>query len=170
MTPPRLISKALLTQGVAASFASKIPTVTPPINDGVHTNEAGDETLEVYPFGLGANNTTFDFQIIGWRRTSKNPGAQWVNTVIVECTATLSSAQLGCPAGGSEGAIPTQFYADTITVNKGVGTAPSITGDAGCAVLICDITGFDRWEFSGSTTSSATNYNAEYCSYGGANG
>lgn len=26
---------------------------------------------------------------------------------------------------------------------------------------------FDRWEFAGSTTSSATNYNAEWCSYSG---
>ncbi len=166
MTPPRLIQKALNTQGTLSSFASKIPTVVPPTGDGVKTNEAGDETLEVYPFGLGNDNTTFDFRIIGWRRTSMKPGAQWVSTVIAECTATLSAAQLGCPAGGSEGAIPTQFYADTIVLNKGTGATPPQTADAGCAVLICDITAFDRIEFAGSTTSSATNYNAEWCSYG----
>lgn len=159
MTPVQVLQRALPVSGVLSSFASKIPTSIPPVGPGVFPILNGEESLRLYLFGLGANNATFDFRIIGWTRMQPNKIALpfWVPTIIVEATATLSSTQIGLLLNE---VLVTEFFADTVVVNKGLGVTPTQTGDAGVAPLICDISGYDRFEFAGNTTSSATNYNA----------
>ncbi len=184
MTPVQVLRRALAVNSAASSFASRIPAIIKPFVDGVIAVPNGEDTLDLFPFGAGSDDNTFDLRVIGWRRAvystvdMRNPGAKnafidntnmnvlWVPSIVAEVTCTLS-AIVGI-AGAV--AINTDRFADIITVNKGIGVVNTVLSDAGAASLTVDVSGFELLEITTNTTSSATNGNALFALYGGANG
>lgn len=182
MTPVQVLRRALAVNSAASSFAAKIPTVTRPFADGVIVIRNFEDTLDLYPFGAGNDNTTFDLRVTGWRQAipsgseyrigtgaknafvdsnGHNASVLWIPAPIVEVTCT-NSAIIGI-AGAV--AINTDRFADTIVINKGIGVVSTVIADSGCAVLTCDVSGYELIEITTSTTSSATNGNALYSLY-----
>ncbi len=180
-TPAQDLRRALAVNSTATSFASKIPTVTKPFADGLIAVANGEDTLDLFPFGAGADDITFDIRVTGWRRTvpssseyrigvgaksafldsnGANAGVLWLPTPIVEASC-VCSAIIGI-AGAV--AINTDRFVDAITITKGVGVAPTVTADSGAAMLKCDVTGFALIEVTFDSTGS-TNSNALYALY-----
>lgn len=123
VTISRQHQKALTTNSNASSFASKVPTVTEPTNDGVidlrhgAVNAAIPQFMVVLPYGLGSDNDVFSLRVIGWRHIGEappqgSPTWLWVPTVLAEVSCTISAAV------GVAGArvLNTERFADTITI------------------------------------------------------
>lgn len=180
-TPAQVFRRALAVNSAASSFAAKIPTVTKPFADGVILIPNGEDTLDLFPFGAGSDNDTFDIRVTGWRKAvpassevrlgagGKNAfielvgGVLWLPSPIVEASCTIS-AILGV-AGAV--AVATDRFADTLAINKGIGVANTVTSDSGPAMLTCDVTGFELIEITFDMTG-ATNGNALYSLFAGA--
>lgn len=153
-TPAAKYFRAFKVNNTATSFSATVATATEPQNDGVVENTNGAETLDAIFFGAGADNTTFDARIIGWRVTGASRPL-WIPTVIVEVSATL------CAAVGVAGyeMVNTDRFVDTLTINKGIGVASTVLADASGSVLTIDISGYSKIEVTGDLTG-ATNLNA----------
>lgn len=128
VTLARGLVPALATNNNDSSFAAKVPTATPPTNDGVIDLKAGGgvevpEWLDVYPVGVGSDEDAFSLRVIGWRRLGTNAPAKqlWVPAVLAEVACTLGTAAgvAGTPLGSST------LFADTITIVH----EPTITAD-----------------------------------------
>jgi len=158
MTPAKLFQRALKVSSTSSGFPSTIPTITEPVTDGVWSILNGEETLELLFFGAGADNNAFDARVVGW--SSTGDGKLWIPVSIVEVTATRS-AVVGI---ASQLVINTDRFADTITVNKGVGTAFTVTSDAEPALLVCDISAFQKFQLIFNLTA-GTDMNALYRLY-----
>lgn len=117
----RPYQKALTTNADSSSFASKVPTIAEPTNDGVVDLAKGffwsPIELLILPYGLGSDNDVFDMKVIGWRHIGAvTPSTQvlWVPTTICEFTCTISAAVgvAGSPV------LNTERFADTIVVKS----------------------------------------------------
>lgn len=161
MTPIQIWKKVRRINENASSFAAKIPTITMPAGDGVVKIENGEDTLELLVYGLGANNDAFDFRVTGWRKTNFIQPL-WMPTIICEVSAVISSS---VPGTVLSELLATEFFADTLTLNKGVAVVPTVTGDACAALCIVDITGCDRWELTSDQTTNSPTVNALYAQY-----
>lgn len=161
MTKVQTLKKALAVNGVLTSFASTIPTNQTP--SGIVLAN-GEETVEVYPYAIGADNNTMLFRVVGWRRLGFGVSGLWIPTNIVEATATISSTQVGILLSD---VLSTEMFADTIVVGAGIGVTPTQTSNAAVANLICDVSGFEIVQFSAHNNSSATSVNALWCAYAG---
>ncbi len=123
----RRYQKALTANANSSSFASKIPTITEPANDGViDLIKDGceiPEKLRVLPYGLGANNDAFSLRVIGWRRiASATPQLTlWVPTVLCEVACTMGQS-VGIAASP---VLNTEAFCDTITIVS----EPTVTAD-----------------------------------------
>lgn len=137
VTLARPYRKALTTNDNSSSFASKIPTLTEPVNDGVidlgwfRSNVAAGgtvpQTMRVLPYGLGSDNDVFDMRVISWRHVGTPgypPAGLWVPTIEVAVTCTISAA-VGVAASP---VLNTERFADTITI-KSAGFEPTYTAD-----------------------------------------
>ncbi len=99
----------------AASFASKIPTVTKPINDGTldltaYLNTVSDY-IKLIPFLLGAENDVTSMRVIGWNSVLLDTlTTLWIPVVIGEYSCTA------CQAVGITGAavLNTEAFCDAI--------------------------------------------------------
>lgn len=161
MTPVQTLSKALAVNSVLTSFASTIPRNTRPSGMALLN---GEETLEVFPYAIGADNNTLLFRVVGWRRLGFGSSGLWIPTNIVEATGTISSTQIGIALSD---VLETEMFADTIVVGAGIGVTPTQTSNAGTASLICDVSGFEIVQFSAHNNSSSTSVNALLCAYTG---
>lgn len=159
MTPIANWYRGLKISATDSGFTAYIPTVTEPVTDGVHPVLNGAETLELLMFGAGNDNDAFDGRVIGWNRTGE-ASPLWVPTSICEFTC-LRSTVVGI-AGTI--AINTDRFVDTITINKGVGVAYSVTANAEPSLLVVDISGCEKWQFIGNLTA-GTNMNCLYRTY-----
>lgn len=125
--------KLLTTNATDANFASKVPTATEPTGAGALDLPRGGggqvrENLLLLFFGVGADNTTFDARVIGWRKVS----TLWMPVTLCEVSCTLS-AVVGV---AGQPVVDTERFADTITVNKGLGAVYTPTADAQAAMLL----------------------------------
>lgn len=170
----RPFAKAWAANANTSSFASKIPTITEPTNDGVVNLTAGYSaggitpiTMMVLPYGLGADEDAFDMRIIGWRHIGPAAPAipLWVPTILGQFSCTLGTAAgvAGAPV------LNTELFADTITV----GSEPTITADVTrfgtvrvysptanlVAYLIIQVYGCEKVEFSFDQTTNTPTMN-----------
>lgn len=159
----RAFQKALTTNNNDSAFASRIPTITEPVNDGVIT--LGGEVAErilVLPYGLGSDNDAFSLRVIGWRHIG--PGVPqsiplWVPVILGEF-ACICSTIVGVATAP---VLNTERFCDTITPVAArladrviaAGTAVnsdcailSPTGNAGIAALELKLKGYEKVEFT----------------------
>jgi hypothetical protein len=165
------------TNANTSSFASKIPTVTEPTNDGVlNLNPVVSGTCvprwaRILVIGLGADNDVASMRVIGWCKVKKDGSTDlWVPVVIGEFACTFSAAV------GVAGAavLNTERFADTITpvaarlrddviaagtaINSEYGVL-SPTGDL-VAHIMLPISAFDKLEFCFDQTTNSPTCNA----------
>jgi hypothetical protein len=181
-------SKARVVNQTSASYVSKVPTNTEPAadngtsatgsaainNGGGDSTRTGQNSLVVLPYGIGADDVTFNMQVIGWRVIGSQPiSLLWVPSVLIDvaCTAGTSTGVAGMQV------LNTERFADTITVTTqpytigsdgnahitNMGT-PIVNSPAnnGIAFVVVPLYGFQKFEFSFNLNSSATSCNALY--------
>ncbi len=116
----RVYQKAWATNADTATFASRIPTVTEPTNDGVVAlHGSGIEVprqMIVLPYGLGADDDSADMRIIGWRSIGYQSGGKilWVPAIMGIFTVTIGTT-VGIAASP---VLNTERFADTITLKS----------------------------------------------------
>lgn len=97
------------------SFPSRVPTATAPTGAGVVNDpvvgRAAPDWVQILPFGDGADNSTFDCRVIGWKVSDLG---LWVPTILAQAACTLSAA---VGAAGFE-VTASQRFADTITLTQ----------------------------------------------------
>ncbi len=149
-----------------ASFPSKVATATIPVTGtGIIDVVEPNDTLEIIPYGIGADNTTFKLRVIGWRKIDHATTPLWRPQIIAEFTCT-NSTDVGVV---STVVLNTERFADTIVLAAGgiAAVFSPANNTAGSAIL--DISGFSKIEFTFDMNSSATSANCLYCQYlGGA--
>lgn len=117
----RAFKKAWTANANTSSFASRIPTITEPTNDGV-LDIKGDglvvpSQMLIIPYGLGADDDAADMRVIGWRHAGPvdlqgGTRALWIPTILGEFNCTFSTA---VGVAGSF-VLNTERFADTITI------------------------------------------------------
>lgn len=155
------LRRAFLTNQSDASFPSKIPTITEP-STGTGIIAATGTTLELHPYGTGADNTTYSIRVIGWRKILHTPTATqflWTPTIVAELLCT-NSAAVGIALSPLA---TTERFADTITLGSGIAVLFSPANDTPARALL-DIDGFDKIEFTFDMTG-ATDANVLFCQY-----
>lgn len=157
-------TKCLAANTTAASFAARIPTATMPadgesalLDSRVFTPIERDSTVRIMPFAAGADDGTCQVRIIGWGRT-EGSGALWMPVIICTATCTL------CTAVGVAGkdVVATDRFCDAIVpvaTTGGIAVTPGVTANTP-AVLIVDISGYQKYELQFNINASATNVNA----------
>lgn len=107
--------KARATNSTDSAFPSRVAqTASPLLNDGAFSVENYPIWLSLVPFGVGANNTTFDVRVIGWRKygnTADVGGTLWMPRTLLQFSVTLSAA---VGVAGTE-VDETQRFADTLS-------------------------------------------------------
>lgn len=96
------------------SFPSHVPTGTQPTDPGVVGDpvvQGAPQWIQVIPFGDGADNSTFDLRVIGWKVSDLG---LWVPTVLAQAACTLSSA-VGVD---TYEVTSSQRFADTISLTQ----------------------------------------------------
>lgn len=162
------------SNSTAASFTSKIPTLTEPTGDGVFTlaSTPGSQLaskLKIIGFGTDAGDETFLLKVIGWnylRNQSQNQHNLWVPVPIFQGTFTLGTA-----AGiANTGIGSSNLFADTIAITL----EPTLTADVTrggiselvspanntVAHVIISLCGFQKIEIDFDRNSSAASANA----------
>ncbi len=106
--------KARATDATDTSFASKVPTTTEPTSDGVvelAKTSLAPTWLMLIPYATAGDNDTADVRVIGWRRVTASAVTLWVPTILLQFSATFSTAVgvAGSPV------LATQRFADTLS-------------------------------------------------------
>lgn len=161
----------------ASSFASKIPTITEPVNDGV-MNTAKDGVIvaayiKFWPILLGSDNDVTSMRVIGWHRAILDTKTDlWIPTVIGEFSCTACGA-VGIAASA---VLNTERFCDTITPVAArlrdhviaAGTAImsdyevlSPVGDL-IGHIIMPITAFEKLELTSDQTTGSSTFNCLY--------
>lgn len=155
-TPAAQYFRAFQVNNTATSFSATVATATEPANDGVIVVPNGATTMDLLFFGAGADNTTFDARIIGWRSTGAGRPL-WIPSIIVEVSTIL------CAAVGVAGysMINTDRFADTITKNFGLCAIVPVLADSSGSLVTIDVSGMAKVEMTVDLTG-ATNANALY--------
>lgn len=109
------------------AYASIIDTLTEPVGDagtatgacvidvGLKGGGAVPRYLEVWPYGLGADEDAFSFRILAWQRIVPKLASdqwQWTCEILAELACVLGSST--GVAGGA--VLNTELYADTVTI------------------------------------------------------
>lgn len=163
----------------ATSFASKIPTITEPVNDGVmdlralQTGIVVPELIKLWVIGLGADNDVASIRIIGWHQVVKtSTNTLWVPTIIGEFSCTFST----CVGVAGAAVLDTERFADTIVpvaarladqviaagtaTNSLVGVCSPANNTPGHIIL--PISGFEKIEFTVDQTTNTPTVNILY--------
>lgn len=160
----KLLTANSTSTGFTASYIAPVAAASVPttgVVDLLQEKATVPDNMQIMLFGAGADNTTFDLRIIGWRLTSD--GVTYIPTPI----AALSSCTLSATVGATGLAlVSTDRLVDTITLATGynagvVVDVTSPTGDVPANVLI-DHRGFDKIQFDFDMTG-ATSGNLIYC-------
>lgn len=96
------------------SFPSKVPTATQPTGAGVVGDpvvQGAPQWIQVIPFGDGADDSTFDLRVIGWKVSDLG---LWVPTILAQAACTLSTA-VGVD---TYEVTSSQRFADTISLTQ----------------------------------------------------
>ncbi|MGL4553972.1 MAG: hypothetical protein ACRC33_22660 [Gemmataceae bacterium] len=154
------LTKLRSSNATDSAFPSRPATVTEPASAGV-INLAGEggivsNNLLLIPFGAGSDNTTFDMQVIGWRKLGTS--GLWVPTILGQFSCTLSAA---VGVDGYE-VDDTERLADTVTSGIGntnvdqIVTSPA--NDTPASILI-DVKGCRKvevvFDMTGATSGNA---------------
>lgn len=136
----RHLRRAFVTnQATKGSFTAKIITRTKPSGDGVVDMfestgiEEGSITqfLNIFPFGIGADNDAFVLRVWGWSRIKQGQTTpaddQWFPRVLATITCTLSTF-VGLAGASAKGILNTERFADTVALVATTGEA-KITAD-----------------------------------------
>jgi hypothetical protein len=126
----RPFQRALAANANTSSFASKIPTITEPTNDGVlNLVSSGVQVpkwIMLMPIGLGANNDGFSMRVLGWRHIGGNTETAaarlWIPGIVAEYACTLGNVT----GIASSPVLNTEFFCDTI--------APVAARQADCTI------------------------------------
>ncbi len=115
MKAVRNLARAWATNANTSSFASKIPTITEPVNDGVvYLRGIGlpsPRQMKIIPIGLGSSNDGYSLRVIGWNRVQLSGKTDlWVPHILGEFTVLLGAAT---GVAGSA-VLDTELFADTI--------------------------------------------------------
>lgn len=105
--------RARATDSADATFPSRVATTTAPSGTGVISSpffgQRAPALAQIIPFGAGADNSTFDLQVIGWRPTFNG---LWIPNVLVQAACTLCTA-----VGVGTSDVPsTSRFVDTISL------------------------------------------------------
>lgn len=177
MISARPVRRLRTTNENASGFASKIPTVTEPTNDGVlNLTSSGIlvvQNIKLWPILLGSENDVSSMRIIGWHRILLDGSTTlWMPTPIGEfvCTASATVGVAGAAV------VATERFCDTITpVAKmtrdqviAAGTAigsnyevMSPTVDL-IAHIIMPLSGFEKIEVTSDQTTGTSTFNVLY--------
>ena len=169
--------RALATNANASAFASKIATITEPVNDGV-INLVKDGVLvaskiKLWPILLGADNDTSSMRVIGWHQVLLDGKFDlWFPTPIGEFACTASAAV------GIAGAavLNTERFCDTITPvalmtrDRKIAAGTSVNSDYEILSptadlighIIMPIAGFQKLEFTFDQTLGTPTQNVLY--------
>lgn len=158
------------TTSQTGAFPSRIPTLTEPTGDGVILVGEGSfvaRQVVFVPFGAGADNSTFDVRLIGWKQVvvqgSQTGATIWVPVVLAQFAVTLS-ALVGVASGAL---INTDRFGDTMTLTAPYATegvdaiTRSPANDVSPAHAMVDLKGCRKLEFT-FNLGTATNANAVY--------
>ncbi len=161
----------------SSSFVAKLATSTEPVTaatasaTSVSILEIGkpfaltQNAMMVLPFGTGSDGNTFSLRVFGWA-----PGAystsgltSWYPTLLCELLCTLSSTNTGVASGFDPNGA-SDYFAKTITITYGnanvsvEAVSPAVAGLNAHAMVSAK--GFQKFELTFSTGSSATDCNA----------
>jgi len=132
--------RALATDSTDTSFTAKAPTATEPSGAGVF-NAEGCEEMQFFPYGTGADNDTFNIQVIGWRKYGGGQTTLWIPVEIATLACTF-----GTQVGVANSDITTSHrFADTITLTSGIAVIPSITANT-CGYFLVDLSKYAKVE------------------------
>lgn len=166
------------TNATDASFPSRLPQAARPSGIGNSAAQATasavfdltaggigsyiQNSVLVMPFGAGANNNTMSVRIYGWALATEGKVETdiYIPVLLTEIACTLSSTVIGL---AGRYVVATDLFADTLTVTYGNANvsveAVSPANDLP-AHFIADLKGFELYEMTFTTGSSATNCNA----------
>lgn len=86
------LAAARATLSTDSTFPARVPTATQPSGAGVLGDpivQGAPQWVQVVPFGDGADDSTFDLQVIGWKVSDLG---LWVPTILAQAACTLSTA------------------------------------------------------------------------------
>lgn len=177
MQQARLLRRVRTTNEDASSFASKIPTITEPVNDGVLNlvAEGGrvPECIKLWVLLLGSSNDVSSMRVIGWHKCLLDGKTTlWIPTPIGEFVCTAGAQ--GGVAGSA--VLNTELFADTIIpvalkLRDGkIAAGTSIMSDYRIespaddtiAHIIMPIAGFEKLEFTSDQTTNTATFNVLY--------
>ena len=155
-TPKKGWTKLATANDASTSFTAPAATATQPTTNAFSGIQG--TTVEISPFGTGADNTTFDMRLVGWSSTASG---LWVARIICNLSCT-NSAYVGVAA---HTVINTERFVDTITVNSGGANVVIPTGLADTPLTaVINVSGFEvvtaEYDMTG-----ATNANLLWKSY-----
>lgn len=173
----RPLRRLRATNENASSFATRIPTITKPINDGVLDLTKNGNVIPceivLWPILLGSDNDVSSMRLIGWNSVLLDTFVTlWVPTIIGEFVCTAST----CVGVAGAAVLNTERFADTIVpvaarnedLVIGAGTAVnsetavlSPTNDTP-AHIILPIRAFELFEATSDQTTGTATFNVLY--------
>lgn len=108
-------TKVASANDTSTSFTTLAVTTTTP-STNLLSNHTGS-TLELMPYGAGADNSTFDLRVVGWSIV----GTLYIPRVICR----LSCTECGMVGSGSLAIASTDRFVDIITVAEGTVLTPA---------------------------------------------
>lgn len=165
-TEARSYARLLATNATDTSFAARIPTTTKPAAAGVielaHVGQHGPSELCLLFYGVGANDTTFDARIIGWRPVEVDGATTlWVHDLIAQVQLIISTTQLGV---AGTGVLATSFFCDTASVANGIAVCDNPVANSSPASVTVGVDGYPLVEVQFDMTG-ATSGNALWAAY-----
>ncbi len=178
--------RARLTNATDNGFPTRVPTKTEPTGTGNNAAQAtasgvhslngsvrggiGQNSVIICPYGVGSNDNTFSFRVIGWRVVDDQSDLslrEWIPVKLAEYSVILSSTPAGA-AGGILGA--TNLFADTIAIvgtsgNDDISMEIVSPADNTIAHVVVDLKGAQKLEVTFTTGGSATSCNALIAMY-----
>lgn len=148
---------ALASSSTDTSFDSEVPTTTKPAADQIEFPVEGDrvpDNLQLVFFGAGNDDTTFDYRVNGWAKV----GSLWVNTLLAQGTATLSTT-----TGVASADVTNSYrFADTLDIDapasdvEGVSAQLVSPANQSPAHLLLDVRGYSlvtvKFDLTGATS------------------
>lgn len=136
MIQSRPFAKIRAVDSTDTTFATRIPTITEPVDDGVVNLVSGGVLVScealIIPYATGNNNATMEIRIIGWKHIGSGPtptSVLWIPVLLHEtrCTLGLSTGIALAPI------LATQRFTDTITATTIIAQEKTIDTDSGGA-------------------------------------
>ena len=164
MATESLNYKVLQIADATGSFPTIVPTVTEPTGTGVIQSvptarqQGGPvaDTIFLIPFGTGADDSTFDIAIIGWRLV----GTLWTPIMLARVTCTLS-ATVGVAGQNIDATHRLSDLQSIVVGNVGVDVSVGNPGNDFPGWIIVDAKGFSKLQVI-FNLSTATGANALY--------